>query len=297
MAYGIKAVDDEPAGCPRWIALTAVVCISVFGVILLRMTLGVGLAYAHYQSVPDFATYIAEHPVSPERALTALPPGEVLVEDEAWELGDLSAGEDAIELGSVCHIRMKRGEESLLDARLDLVGMADRETYAVHGFRALPPELDVREGMRSCIQVGLLEPEALLESTDGSRQVIVDAVLVSGEGPDLFRVVRLDRIPDDLEGLDLGLTFLRAMMGWIHPPGELPEEGLVAHARMRFFTDWSKQGGSVSGPSWQPSQVETNYSEYSLDVELELEGQEDGENRISARSGFSRTYRWNESVW
>ncbi|MCB9914590.1 MAG: hypothetical protein H6828_05505 [Planctomycetes bacterium] len=298
MPYGIQAVDDEPHGCPPWIARVAVVCMLVFAVIVLRMIAGVGLAYAHFKAAPKFADFVAEHPVDEAHALALLPPGEELAEGRAWSVGDVPPDATIETLVARTQAHVSHGDEVLLDATVEVALEVDAADGARLRATVRPPAIATRAGMRALVQVGLVGDEHLLASpTTGATQVVVDALVVAGEGPDLVRVVRLDAPPPALVEPERGLGLLRAALGLVYPRGELPEEGYVQHLRAECSLTWARTANGHQGLSVGESEYTTNCIEYSYESRVT---QEDGRDELVATthtSAWSRTFRWNESVW
>ena len=83
-----QAVGEEPRSQRSGIVKIAIVVAAVIAILLLRQVIGVGAAFAHYSTAPDFDSVVAEYVVQPEKIDEWLPDGKLLTENEAWTLGE-----------------------------------------------------------------------------------------------------------------------------------------------------------------------------------------------------------------
>lgn len=297
MPYGIKAVDEEPHGCPRWIMRVAVVCIAIFGVIVLRMVVGLGTAYAYYRSAQDFDSFVAERVVASEAIESWLMSGELLSEGQPWAVGDAGAANTSI--GAIeTSVQVTHGAERLLSTTIRFEGLIDNENGARKAFFAPVPDVETRADMHAVIQVGLLEVQQSLgdEPVHGA-ELIIETLLVAGEGEDVFRVIEIAELPVSIDEDRLAAQALRFLLGLAHPTGELPEEGLMHQARARYRLSWNKHpsGGGNASPSG--GEIRTNCGSYSYETKLELRALTFAGLSITESYSKSQNYSWNEKVW
>lgn len=268
----------------------------VFAVVLVRMTAGVGLAYAHFQRVPDFATFVGQRAVPRDAALALLPGGEVL--GDAVQFGDWrpeASGLESVE--EELHVTMRHGDELLLDALVLLEGQVDPNSLTLRAGRVGSASMQTREGMRALVQVGLVGGGNLETEVPADFGVLVDVILVAGAGADEFRVTSLADEPPPLSGVSVGPGPVRLVLGLLHPPGELPESGLMARTRQvlpRAFGGGPADGGRAERPL---SQFETNFDEYSIELHTGFERRFAGTAVLEVEDQRNREYRWNEATW
>ena len=290
--YEIRVVDDEPHGCPSWIMKVAVTCLILFGLIVVRMVIGLSVDYLHYRATQDFASFVAQHEVEAATLEAARPAGELLSSTSPWSLG-LSPEAEQSSQSVWCEVRIEHGDEQLLDA---MVKVQVSETEGDPARRSLRVSLE-RVGsdprLHSFIQVGVLPDGDLLET---GGEFLVDVQLAAGSGEDSFQVVELASIPPVWPD-DSPSSLLRGFLGLVHPMSELPAEGLVYHTRQRVSLRWrgfSESGGMLMSRS---SELRLNCHEYSSAVEAIFTAFEDGRQRQRQATFWQDVYNWNEQVW
>lgn len=264
------------------------------GLFVLRLVVGLGSAYAHYNSTPDFETFVASRPVSQVDLESWLPPGEVLARDTAWSIG-VPETEDSQALHATFEVTMEHGAEQLLKASVEVAMVMDPETYASLGYSILCPSIQTRAGLRAIVQVGVIGSERLVGEADASGgSLVVDVVLVAGEGPNEFRVTELEGTPTEIGQQGPGFSLLRSIFGIVHPLGELPDEGLMHQSRSRVSLTWRKVDGGAQSMGYSPVQGRTNCEEYSHKITVSVEEHDGGLKRTSSRS---IDYKWNDVIW
>ncbi len=290
--YGIRVVDDEPHGCPPWIMKVAVTCLILFGVIVVRMVIGLSADYLHYRATADFASFVTEYEVEAATLSETRPAGQLLSSTSPWSAGQ--AAEDESDSQSVwCEVRIQHGEESLLDAMVKVVAS---EAPGDGRTRSLSVSLDrarTDARMRAFVQVGVIPDGDLLEA---GGELLVDVQLAAGGGEDSFQVVELTSVPPVWPD-DAPSSLLRGLFGIAHPMSGLPEEGLVYHTRQRVSMKWAGFGENGSRLMSRGSELRLNCHEYSSEVEAIFTAFEGGRQRLREASSWQETYRWNERVW
>ena len=300
-----QAVGEEPRSQRSGIVKIAIVVAAVIAILLLRQVIGLGAAFAHYSTAPDFDSVVAEYVVQPEKIDEWLPDGKLLTENEAWTLGE-SDPENWDKLGASIEVHITHGSQVLLETTVNLEALVDPETWARKGFLIPVPEIRTRDGMHAVVQVGLYGLPRFLDggwssgqAVDYPGQVFVDAVLAAGEGPDLFRVVELDSLPPSFEAFDLHSPMLRGLLGLFHPPGGVPEEGILHQARGNVYLSWRKYpSGGSGGPGLGASEARTNCLGYSNETRVTTSARKGDSGRGSKTTKtWSVNYTWNGKTW
>lgn len=290
--YGIRAVDDEPHGCPPWIMKVAVVCLILFGVIVVRMVIGLSVDYAYFRATQGFEDFVAENPVAPAALEAELPRGALLAEGSPWELG-AAASEEQDSSSVWCEVSIAHGEEPLLEAMVKVIAS---ESAGDPGSRTVQVSLErvtTDPRMRALVQVGVVPRGGLLES---GGDFLVDVRLAAGPGEDSLRVVELDSVPAVWPD-EAPSSWVRALLGVVRPMSELPSEGLIYHTRQRVSLDWSKAAGGRDRLVGQIAELRLNSHEYSSAVEAKFTTFEDGRQRLRQATSWTESYNWNEKAW
>jgi hypothetical protein len=293
-AAPVDSVASKSSRWPRLLKRLALAAAALVALFVLRLTIGLGSAYAHYQSTPDFETFIAERAVTQAELESWLPVGELLARDTNWAIGEPQTVDNEVMRASF-EITIEHGDERLLHCQVDVTKVADPETFACLGYSFACPSIQVRDGMRAIVQVGIRGKDALVGPAGvAGGSLLVDAVLVAGEGKDEFRVIELVNPPPGLDKPDIGLLWLRSVFGLVHPVGSLPEVGLVRQVRSRVTLTWTKTEGGAQSMGYSPPQGRTNCDEYSSKVTVNVRERDGG---TSHTSSWSKRYTWNGETW
>jgi len=286
-----------PAPLPRWVTRLLLVG-GTLGVLFVgRVAVSFGVATHYYATTASFGEFVDSTPVAPEVAERWLPEGSLLAENEPLVLGEPADFEDAA-FRARARLNLKRGDQVLLDAFVEFDVVGDEETWEPHGLRISLAGLHTPPGMRAFVQVGLIEPEALLDHDDPHGRVFVDALLLAGDGPVAFRVVEYESPPPPLAGGQGDRVLDRLVMGWVHPDGEPPEEGYIHHLRCQVEPQWIRLGANgYMGPHLRGIDSRTNSPMYSRAFEAELEDLGRESAGTNTTQSTSITYTWNDVVW
>jgi hypothetical protein len=300
-----RAAQPDPARrrLPRWLARTLVGLIALGVLVVLRIALSLALAWWHYRSTPDFATTVAERPVSDAVASAFLPVEEVLETGDfqrglvdPWTIPENDPERARIELRPT--VRILHGDDVLLDLEAIIAIAVQKDTG--RGIRlgmALRVErCATAEGFRAWVRLRL--PEGDLISTDGSHGFVLETLALAGDGPDRIEVTRLDpRAEDPFRPTPLGLfSPLTLLLGQLHPTDALPEQGLAYHVRQHL------QHGSVSfnghsDPVQAPPQHALTSQQYSLTIEAATKQLYANSGSSTSTSTVRRYWTWNNQVW
>ncbi len=295
--YQIEVIDDEPHGCPPWVMKIAIFGLLVIMALIVRMAVGLSLAFLHYRSAQDFNSFVTERAVSEEVASSWLPVGEVLADGESWILGE-EVGDDLTKLSASTEVTITHGSESLLDVTVKLQALADKEDWKRRKVWVSVPEIETDPRMHAIVQVGVLDVERVLASTGGvPGSIFVDVLLVAGAGEDQFRVVELDQRPPHLDGINLAWPIMRAVFGLMHPSGELPEQGLLHQARSSYSLSWNKDKGDTNGLGLMPLEARTNCTMFSYETKVTQRSLQSGHMSFSLSRSWKESYSWDEKLW
>jgi hypothetical protein len=290
--YGIRAVDDEPHGCPPWIMKVAVVCLILFGVVVVRMVIGLGLAYAYYRSAQNFDAFVTEHPVELAVLDSRVPTGTLLASASPWRLGGLGGGE--LETASLwCEVDIRHGDEQLLDAMVEVVAAESPGDAESRSLEVSLKRITTDPRLHALIQVGVVENGDLLEA---GGEFVVDVALASGPGDDSLRVVELSAVPPVWED-EPPFSLLRLLFGLMHPVSDHPPEGLIYRTRQRLTLDWSgtiNEGTRLEG---RTVDLKLNCHDYSSSVDASFSTFANGSRQLHQETNWSESYDWNEQVW
>ena len=300
---GSTQPDHARRRLPRWLVRTLVGLFALVLLAVLRVALALALAWWHYRSTPDFATTVAERPVSDAVARAFLP------EEEVLETGDFQVGpvdpwtipEDDPERARIelrPTVRLLHGDDVLLDLEAIIAIAVQKDSgHGTHLGMALRVErCTTAEGFRAWVRLRL--PEGDLITAGYTHSFVLETLALAGDGPDRIEVTRLDpRALDPFRPTELGLfSPLTLLLGRLHPTDAPPEQGLAYHVRQHL------QHGSVSldghsAPVLAPPQHALTSQQYSLTIEAATK-------QLFARSGSStqtstvrRHWTWNDQVW
>ena len=292
-----QAASSQRPGLPRWMVKLVLLAVAVVAILVLRVVIGLGAAYMHYRSTQDFNAFVTERAVPQEEIEAWLPEGVTLAQGEAWTLGETR--EESVEnLGVLVELRITHGDEVLLATTVEVLAEVDTETWDRVGLRIPIPGIEARDGMHAVVQVGLVNVESMLASSEtAGGRVIVDAVLAAGPGENVFRIVELDETPESLEGLEPTLPLLKALFGLVHPSGELPDEGILHQTRASVDLTWRKLIGGTQNAGLGPSSTRTNCHEYSYETRISLVEHHNGRQSLSRSQSWIERFTWNDEVW
>lgn len=288
---------DDTRRFPRWLVRLATVLAVVVLLGMLRTAVGLGAAFVHFRNTPDFEAFVEERAVPADIVEAWLPSGEVLASDEEWTAGEFDTPESEI-LMVATDVTIKHGSEVLLQTTVEFELAVDAESWIRRGCRIAVPAVQVRDGMHAVVQVGLGDVESLVEGNEPwQHKVVVDVLLVAGEGKNSFRVIELPESYEQLPGMDFADLALRGLLGLAYSWSELPEEGLVYQVRGSFKRSWFRSSSGSSGPGFLMSELRTNCDEYSYDVEIVQRSAPGKVGGSSSKRNWSLKYAWNDQVW
>ena len=92
----------------------------------------------------------------------------------------------------------------------------------------------------------------------------------------------------------------RLILGWLHPAGGPPENGIVYYAHSEFGPDWTctTKGGTQSGTT-QQWDLRTNTRQYSTHIRVETANPApfDHGTKVTQSKDVNLSYTWNDVVW
>jgi hypothetical protein len=288
---------------PRWLVRTLVVLCTLGALVVLRFALGLTLAWWHYRTTPDFATTVAERPVSAAVASAFLPVEEVLETGDfqsglvdPWTIPDDDPERARIELNST--VRILHGEDVLLDLEATIaVAVQKDDGWGTRLGIALRVEhCATAEGFRAWVRLRLPEGELIGERC--SNEFVLEALALAGEGPDRVEVTRIDpRADDPFRPTELGFFApLKLFLGRLHPTDPLPEEGLAYHVRQRLKHGYVRSNG-CSSPVQDPPQHAMTSQQYSFTLEAATKQLLASSGSFSNSSTVRHYWTWNNQVW
>lgn len=295
--------DPPPRQPPARRAVRAVFALLIVLVALFVVRVGLPLALAawHYTNTPDFETLVRERPFR-----GPLPADVRRVEQELARGGNWSVGEVdpfALDEHDPTHERqvlvqrlvIRHGDQTLLHleqevAEATLRGGGDRMGLALRTLHCR-----THPHMRAEVRTWISDPAELVGPGSRSRGLLhFEALLFSGAGADELVVALGPSNTASTHGPPYPtFRWWRAWpLGWIHPPGTAPQEGLFYRVEQPIWLTWSRNGNNRQGILMGGAVTQVNSEQYSNQIELTTEAP-----GVTYSSKHALTYTFQDRTW
>ncbi len=285
----------------RFLRVLLALLLGLVVLVALRIGLPLALAAWHYAHTPDFATVVRERPFRGPLPADVRPVEHELARGDAWSVGDVDpftlAETDPIHERQVFvqRIVIERAGETLLHLEQEVAeatvrGGGDREGLALRTlqFRTHPD-------MRAEVRTWVSDPSELVGPGSRARgRMRFEALLFSGAGVNELVVAHGPFSGSiDPERQPLRLPWWRVwLLGWIHPPGSAPEDGLFYHALQTIWLTWSRDGNQRQSISIGDLLHQAHSEQYSYSIEFTTDS-----HGWTQTNKFATTYTYQDQVW